>query len=46
MAATPSTMMPLGTLAPDFKLMDTVSGKKIALRNIAWRKGYFGDVHM
>ncbi|NJN28322.1 MAG: thioredoxin family protein [Cyclobacteriaceae bacterium] len=27
MSATPSTMMPLGTLAPGFELYDTVSGK-------------------
>jgi peroxiredoxin len=31
MAATPSTMLPLGTTAPDFTLTDTVSGKPITL---------------
>lgn len=31
MARTPSNMIPLGTKAPDFELIDTVSGKKIAL---------------
>ena len=31
MAATESTMLPLGTTAPDFSLPDTVSGKEIAL---------------
>jgi peroxiredoxin len=31
MAATPSTMMPLGTIAPDFELVDTVSGKTLSL---------------
>jgi peroxiredoxin len=31
MAATPSTMLPLGTIAPDFVLPDTVSGEEIAL---------------
>jgi peroxiredoxin len=31
MARTPSTMIPLGTKAPDFKLPDTVSGKLITL---------------
>lgn len=31
MALTPSNMLPLGTLAPDFNLMDTVSGKMISL---------------
>ena len=30
MVLTPSTMMPLGTLAPDFSLPDVVSGKKIS----------------
>ncbi|NTW48589.1 MAG: thioredoxin family protein [Chlorobiales bacterium] len=32
MAATPSTMMPLGTIAPDFTLPDTVSGKMLSLQ--------------
>ncbi len=31
MAATPSTMMPLGTKAPAFELIDTVSGEKLSL---------------
>jgi peroxiredoxin len=31
MALTPSTMLPLGTAAPDFSLTDTVSGKKMSL---------------
>ena len=31
MALTPSTMLPLGTKAPDFKLPDVVSGKTISL---------------
>lgn len=34
MAATPSTMMPLGTTAPSFKLPDTVSGKMLALSEL------------
>jgi peroxiredoxin len=29
MAATPSTMLPLGTKAPDFDLPDTVSGERV-----------------
>ena len=29
MALTPSTMLPLGTLAPNFHLPDVVSGKTI-----------------
>ncbi len=35
MAFTESTMLPLGTLAPDFELPDTVSGQTIRLRDIA-----------
>jgi thiol-disulfide isomerase/thioredoxin len=31
MALTPSTMLPLGTTAPDFTLIDTVSGKELSL---------------
>lgn len=34
MAATPSTMMPLGTIAPDFELQDTVSGKALSLSEL------------
>jgi len=34
MAATPSTMMPLGTQAPDFTLSDTVSGKNLSLSSL------------
>ena len=34
MARTPSTMVTLGTKAPDFLLPDTVSGKQISLNNI------------
>lgn len=34
MAATPSTMMPLGTIAPSFKLFDTVSGKLLSLSEL------------
>lgn len=34
MALTPSNMMPLGTIAPDFVLPDTVSGKTIRLSEI------------
>ena len=35
MAATPSTMLPLGTAAPDFTLPDTVSGKPVRLAEIS-----------
>ena len=34
MARTPSTMVTLGTMAPDFLLPDTVSGKQLSLDNI------------
>ncbi len=34
MASTPSTNIPLGFHAPDFKLPDTVSGKDISLSDI------------
>jgi hypothetical protein len=35
MALTPSTMLPLGTLAPDFQLPDVVSGEKVSLSSFA-----------
>jgi thiol-disulfide isomerase/thioredoxin len=34
MAAVPSTMMPLGTVALDFKLPDTISGKVLSLQEL------------
>ncbi len=34
MTLTPSTMMPLGTIAPNFRLPDTVSGKDISLEEL------------
>ena len=34
MAATPSTMMPLGTVAPSFELPDTLSGNMLSLRSL------------
>ena len=34
MAATPSTMMPLGTIASDFSLPDTISGKTLSLSEL------------
>jgi peroxiredoxin len=39
MAYTVSNMMPLGTKAPDFKLLDTISGKQISLSDISSDKG-------
>jgi peroxiredoxin len=34
MAATPSTMMPLGTIAPDFTLLNTVTGEMVNLQDL------------
>jgi peroxiredoxin len=39
MAETPSTMLALGTPAPDFTLPDVVSRKTISLRTFAGKKG-------
>lgn len=39
MARTLSSMMPLGTVAPDFELMDVVSGRPVALANVRGAKG-------
>jgi peroxiredoxin len=39
MALTPSTMMPLGTPAPDFTLPDTVSGKTLSLQALKGKRG-------
>ncbi|MBD0344269.1 MAG: thioredoxin family protein [Coleofasciculus sp. Co-bin14] len=38
MARTASTMLPLGTKAPDFQLPDVVSGKTISLNTFAGKK--------
>lgn len=38
MVLTYSTMLPLGTRAPDFKLMDVVSGKTVSLDQFSKRK--------
>jgi peroxiredoxin len=38
MAVTPSTMLPLGTTAADFKLPDVVSGKYFSLKDFAGKK--------
>lgn len=35
MAATPSTMLPLGTKAPDFTLTDVVTGKAVAYHELS-----------
>ncbi len=39
MALTPSTMLELGTSAPDFNLTDAVTGKKAALKDFSSKKG-------
>ena len=38
MSRTPSKMIALGTVAPDFKLMDTVSDKELSLRSLKGSK--------
>ncbi len=39
MAYTESTMLPLGTAAPDFSLPDTVSGRRVSLADVKTGKG-------
>lgn len=39
MARTPSTMIPLGTRAPEFSLPDTISGKELSLNDVKGEKG-------
>ena len=39
MALTPSTMLELGTQAPDFNLTDVVTGRKVGLSDFAGKKG-------
>ena len=39
MALTPSNMLPLGTKAPDFTLIDTVDSKKKSLNELKGQKG-------
>lgn len=39
MSRTPSTMLPLGTIAPEFSLMDTVTGKTVNLDALNGDKG-------
>ena len=39
MVLTPSTMLALGTEAPDFRLPDVVSGKTVSLKDFAGKKG-------
>lgn len=39
MAATASNMLPLGSVAPDFRLPDTVSGREYALQDLKGEQG-------
>ena len=39
MARTPTTQIPLGFKAPDFKLLDVVTQKNISLKDVAKKKG-------
>ena len=39
MAMTPSTMLPLDTLAPDFRLVDSVSARSLALADVRGQHG-------
>lgn len=39
MAATSSKMLPLGTIAPDFNLPDTITGKRYGLQDLRGDKG-------
>ena len=39
MAKTPSTMLPLDTIAPDFVLPDSVSGRRVALADVRGAQG-------
>ena len=39
MSLTLSTMLPLGTKAPDFNLVDAISNKNVSLQNIRGEKG-------
>ncbi|KQC34351.1 alkyl hydroperoxide reductase [Nonlabens sp. YIK11] len=39
MSLTPSTMLPLGTIAPSFELLDTVSGYRLSYEDIKGEKG-------
>lgn len=39
MARTPSSMLPLGTRAPNFNLTDTVTGSKVTLKSAMGEKG-------
>ena len=39
MARTPSNMLPLGTIAPDFKLVDAITNDPVSLKDIRGEKG-------
>ena len=46
MALTESTMLELGTMAPDFALPDVVSGKTVRRDDFRGQKAIAGDVHL
>ena len=46
MALTASTMLPLGTKAPDFNLPEVVSGKATSLSTFADKKSAVGNVYL
>ena len=46
MAQTASTMLELGTVAPDFALTDVVSGKTIRRDDLSRQEGAAGHVHL
>ena len=39
MAQTPSNMLPLGTKAPDFRLVDAISNKQVSLQDVRGERG-------
>ncbi|WP_378183708.1 thioredoxin family protein [Aquimarina sp. SS2-1] len=39
MARTPSNMLPLGTIAPDFTLVDTITNDRLSLNDVKGEKG-------
>ena len=41
MALTPSTMLPLGTKAPDFSLPDAISGETVSLSIMRMQKRFW-----
>lgn len=46
MARTPSNMLELATVAPDFALPDTISGEIVTLTQIKKRKRHLSHVYL